>query len=53
MDDFEKALDEVKPAFGAQTELLDQYRTHGIISSGDTFEHLLQTLRTLVLQVRS
>jgi vesicle-fusing ATPase len=51
MEDFMKALDEVKPAFGAATESLNSYRTHGMLNCGETFDHLLQTLRTLVHQV--
>lgn len=53
MEDFEKAFDEVKPAFGASTETLESYRTHGIIPCGETFDHLRATLTTLVQQVRS
>lgn len=52
MQDFERALDEVKPAFGASTETLQSYATHGIIACGETFDHLLQTMRTLVAQVK-
>lgn len=50
--DFMKALEEVKPAFGAATESLELYRTHGILDCGTTFSHLLATLRTLVGQVQ-
>ncbi len=53
MEDFEKAFEEVKPAFGASTETLESYRTHGIIPCGDTFDHLRATLTTLVQQVRA
>ncbi|KXZ46923.1 hypothetical protein GPECTOR_39g417 [Gonium pectorale] len=53
MEDFEKALEEVKPAFGASTETLESYRTHGIIPCGDAFDHLRQTLTSLVQQVRN
>lgn len=51
--DFEHAMDEVKPAFGAATETLSGYCMHGIISYGDTFEHMRSTLRALVNQVRT
>lgn len=44
------ALDEVKPAFGAATESLEQYRMHGILNCGETFDHLQHTLQTLVQQ---
>lgn len=50
--DFDKALDEIKPAFGASMETLQSYAVHGIIPCGENFDHLLQTMRTLVSQVR-
>lgn len=52
MADFEKALDEVKPAFGASVETLEAYMGHGIISCGEAFDHLRETLGMLVQQVR-
>lgn len=52
MTDFEKALSEVKPAFGAVTETLEQYRLNGIIDSGQHFKDLSSTLKNLVEQVR-
>lgn len=51
MGDFTLALDEVKPAFGAQMDTLEAYRMHGIISYGPAFEHLLHTCQRLVEQV--
>ena len=51
MADFLKALEEVKPAFGAATESLNSYCLHGIINCGENFDHLLSTLRMLVHQV--
>lgn len=51
--DFMSALEEVKPAFGASTESLEAYRTHGILNCGETFDHLMNTLRTLVQQVQN
>ncbi len=48
--DFEKALSEIKPAFGAVTETLEQYRLNGIIDSGEKFRHLQSTCRNLVEQ---
>ena len=51
MTDFEKALSEVKPAFGAVTETLEQYRLNGIIDSGQHFRDLSSTLKNLVEQV--
>ncbi|GLC36429.1 hypothetical protein PLESTM_000445600 [Pleodorina starrii] len=53
MEDFERALEEVRPAFGTSVETLDSYLTHGIIPCGETFEHLRQTLAMLVQQVRN
>lgn len=53
MDDFEHALTEVVPAFGAATEALAGYCTYGIIHYGAAFDHLRNTLRALVAQVRN
>lgn len=52
MADFEHALEEVKPAFGSNVEHLQAYAMHGIINYGEVFDHLQQTLRALVQQVR-
>ena len=51
MADFERALAEVKPAFGVTTETLEQHRLNGIIDSGQQFRDLSTTLRNLVAQV--
>ena len=51
MNDFDCALDEVKPAFGAQIETLETYRMHGLISYGPSFDQLLHTCQRLVDQV--
>ncbi|KAL6751966.1 N-ethylmaleimide sensitive fusion protein [Haematococcus lacustris] len=51
MEDFTHSLLEVKPAFGAATEELQQVYVHGIISCGEAFDHIMATLRTLVRQV--
>eukprot|EP00891_Asterochloris_glomerata_P007298 jgi/Astpho2/7298/fgenesh1_pm.00113_%23_29_t len=53
MQDFDRALSEVKPAFGAVTETLEQHRLNGIINCGEHFRHLQSTCRTLVEQVRT
>ena len=53
MQDFQAALAEVKPAFGAVTETLDTYRLNGIIDWGEGFRHLSATCRTLVEQVHA
>lgn len=53
MADFERALAEVKPAFGVTTETLEQHRLNGIIDSGQQFRDLSTTLRNLVAQVHT
>ena len=53
MADFLKALEEVKPAFGAVIEGLESYRLHGMIDYGPRYHHLLSSCRTLVHQVRA
>ncbi|GMH39838.1 hypothetical protein BSKO_07742 [Bryopsis sp. KO-2023] len=53
MTDFSEALEEVKPAFGAQTDTLESHRMHGIISYGAMFDHLLHTCQRLIDQVRN
>ena len=50
MEDFEEALREVKPAFGAVTETLEAYRLNGIIDYGEHFRHLLSVCKQLVEQ---
>ena len=50
MEDFEEALKEVKPAFGAVTEALEAYRLNGIIDYGEQFRHLLSVCKQLVEQ---
>lgn len=52
MDDFERALVEVVPAFGASTETFERCRLNGVISPGERFEKLHHTCRALVEQVR-
>lgn len=51
MEDFESALAEIKPAFGAVTETLAAYCLNGMIDFGEPFRHLLATCQTLVGQV--
>ena len=51
MNDFMMALKEVKPAFGAVTETLNQYRLNDIINWGPGFVHLATTCKTLTEQV--
>lgn len=52
-EDFEHALTEVTPAFGANTDTLQSYRMHGMFNYGPVFEHLQATLAALVNQVRN
>jgi len=52
MEDFEAALAEIKPAFGAVTETLAAYCLNGIIDFGAPFRHLRATCQTLVEQAR-
>ena len=49
-EDFEEALKEVKPAFGAVTETLEAYRLNGIVEYGNIFRHLLSLCKQLVEQ---
>ena len=49
--DFERALEEVTPAFGASTDTFERCRLNGIISPGEKFEKLHHTCRALVEQV--
>ena len=52
MADFEKALLEVKPAFGASTTLFERCMLNGMISHGETHEKLVSTMESLIEQVR-
>ncbi|CAI5533203.1 unnamed protein product [Closterium sp. Naga37s-1] len=53
MVDFEKALTEVRPAYGANTEQLNMYRLNGMLQSLTAHHHILSTAKRQVLQVRS
>lgn len=52
MADFEQALGEVQPAFGASTGTLERCRLNGWVPTGEGFEHLIKTCKTLVEQAR-
>ncbi|XP_024386918.1 vesicle-fusing ATPase isoform X1 [Physcomitrium patens] len=52
MDDFLKALDEVKPAFGAAINTLELCRPGGMLPCGEAFDKNLKTAKTLVEQVK-
>jgi len=51
--DFERALDEVKPAFGSESDALNDATRLGIINYGAKFEEVLQTGKLFVEQVAS
>jgi len=53
MADFERALTEVVPAFGAPTASLQRCRLNGMIPTGPRFAHLSKTAKLLVEQVRT
>ena len=53
MNDFNKALEDIKPQFGADEEDISRYIRGGIIDYGPTYRHLYKTLRILAKQVRS
>lgn len=50
--DFERALEEVKPAFGVSTDDLELYTSQGIIDYGPRFSKLKATCQSFVNQVR-
>ena len=52
MADFELALLEVKPAFGASTDLFERCMLNGMISYGEKYEKLVSTMESLIEQVR-
>lgn len=53
-EDFERALTEVRPAFGVQGEdELTLYYRNGIVDHGEAFKHLSQTIKQLAHQVKT
>ena len=52
MADFERALTEVVPAFGASSGTLERCRLNGMIATGPRFAHLSKTAKLLVEQAR-
>jgi vesicle-fusing ATPase len=50
--DFEKALNEVKPAFGVSTDELDSYQTQTLIEYGPNYKRLMNTCLTFIKQVQ-
>jgi vesicle-fusing ATPase len=53
MEHFKQALQEVKPAFGVEEEELKRYLRGGFIDYGPDFNHLLNSCKTLIEQVRN
>jgi vesicle-fusing ATPase len=51
--DFDRALTEVIPAFGAASGTLERCRLNGMIATGPRFAHLAKTAKLLVEQVRT
>jgi vesicle-fusing ATPase len=49
--DFERALDDVKPAFGVKEDELSRCFMNGIISTGPSFDTVYVTLQRFVHQV--
>jgi vesicle-fusing ATPase len=52
-NDFELALGDVEPKFGAKSTELKAFYRNGIISYGEIFEGLMTTMKRLVQQVRT
>jgi vesicle-fusing ATPase len=52
MNDFTKALGEIKPQFGIDEEDITRYIRGGIIDYGESYRHIYKTLNMLVNQVR-
>ncbi len=50
--DFERALEDVEPKFGAKSQELKAYYRNGFVPYGDNFDLLMGTLERLVEQVR-
>lgn len=51
--DFERALGDVEPKFGAKSTELKAYYRNGFVPYGDSFDHIMGTLERLVEQVRT
>ena len=52
-EDFERALNDVEPKFGAKSQELKAYYRNGFVPYGDSFDALMGTLERLVEQVRN
>ncbi|CAK4865826.1 unnamed protein product [Aphanomyces euteiches] len=53
MDDFDRALTEIKPKFGAPQDTLSLYYSSGLHSYGPEFETIKATLNALIHQVKT
>ena len=53
MEDFERALVDVRPAFGIKENELARCFANGVFSTGSDFESMYMTLQRLVHQVSS
>eukprot|EP01133_Synstelium_polycarpum_P003686 gene3686-4242_t len=52
-DDFERALDDIKPAFGCDDEQFRNYAINGIINYGHIFEKINQSGTNFINQVKN
>lgn len=52
-DDFERALNDVEPKFGAKSQELKAYFRNGFVPYGESFDSLMGNMERLVEQVRT
>jgi vesicle-fusing ATPase len=52
-EDFNRAMDEVKPAFGVSTDEFEAYMHQGLIDYGKKFERLYNSCKSFVRQVET
>ena len=50
--DFERALEEIEPKFGAKSQELKAFYRNGFVPYGDSFDLLMDTMERLIEQVR-
>ncbi|OQR93106.1 vesicle-fusing ATPase [Thraustotheca clavata] len=53
LEDFELALSEIKPKFGAPQDTLEMYYRHGLVSYGPAFDDVRNTLNKLLGHVKT
>ncbi|KAL6220995.1 hypothetical protein ACLB2K_008748 [Fragaria x ananassa] len=53
MDDFRRALEEIRPTYGASAEELERCRLNGFLNCGDRHRHAYDRAMLLVEQVKS